>query len=123
MNQFIYDYDESLEYERYISEDNEQELLEHILEQSNYTDLTKFTIENITYEDALNLVQSTDAYEGDVTEWLSNQPEGLSEQFINHLSTGTKPVERVAYSLAYENPLLATQLLDELLYYRFIKRI
>jgi len=118
MNQFIYDYDESLEFEGgYISESDEQELIEHILEESQYTDLDQFALSNVSYDDALNLVQSTDSFNDDVYEWLSHQPNGISNQFVEHLSESPKAVESVAYTLAYEYPELGTKLLQELLYY------
>ena len=124
MNQFIYDYDESLEFEGgFISEADESELIEHILDNSEYTTIEQFALSNVSYEDALNLVQSTDSFSDDVAEWLTHQPTGMSDQFAEHLLEAPKAIESVAYSLAYTHSELGTKLLDELLHYRSIGRI
>jgi len=124
MNQFIHDYEKSLEYgDGFISEVDESALIEHILDNSQYTTIEKFALSNVSYEDALNLVQSTDSFSYFVAEWLTHQPNGMSEQFIEHLSESPKSIESVAYALAYTHSELGTKLLDELLHYHSIGRI
>jgi len=124
MNLFIQDYEQTLEFEGgFISEVDESDLIEHILDNSEYTTIEQFALSNVSYEDALNLVQSTDSFAYDVAEWLSHQPNGMSEQFIERLSESPKAIESVAYSLAYTHSELGTKLLDELLHYRSIGRI
>lgn len=124
MNQFINDYNDSLECAGFISKDEEQELIEYILEESQYTDMEEFTSTNITYDDALNLVQSSDSFNDDVYEWLSHQPSsGLADHFVSELTESPNAVESIAYSLAYEHTELGTKLLQELLYYQYQGRL
>lgn len=117
MNQFIEQLDNLVE-EQGLTEQQENDLIDHIFNTSVYQDANDFALANLNYWDGLNLVQSDDHYPTAVAEWLENQPLGMSEQFVEHLSESTKSVESIVYTLAYEHTELGTKLLDELLYYR-----
>lgn len=122
MNQFIHDYDESLEYNGgFISESDESQLIEHILAVSEHTDLPDFCTKSISYDDALELVQASDSFISDASEYLANS-EHFATELLAHIDEPQQP-SKLAYSLAYEHTEFATQLLDELLYYRSMGRV
>ena len=122
-NPFIEHYDQALYHEEFITESNEQELLEHILAESDHTDLEDFVKANISYDDAMTVVTADDQFAIDATEYLSNQPNGLCDAITEQLQDSSKSVTDLAYSLAYEHTEFGTKLLDELLYYRSLGRI
>lgn len=76
MNQFIHDYNETLEFEGgFISEQDECALIEHILAESEHTDLDQFVMANISYEQALEIVQTDDQFTADAQDWIDNRPD------------------------------------------------
>ena len=118
MNTFIYQFDEQLTVDGFITSIQESELIQHIFDGSSYTSVEEFTTANISYDDALELVQSDDQFTSDATDYLSNQPNGLSDAVMDDLQVSDKSVTDLAYTLAYDHPELGSKLLTELLYYR-----
>ena len=110
MNEFIRQYDDLVE-SHGISADQELELIEHIFSESQHTSSEEYAKSNIHHDDAIDLVFTN---ERAISEYLEYNP--LNHQHI--VDAIANHPERFAYTLAYEHPLLGTQLLEELLYYR-----
>lgn len=97
--------------------EDEQEALNMIFEGSDFiTGREQFTRENITQEDAEAIALSNKYF---LLDYVANN--GLSMELI--ASAITEHPKYLAYHLAYSEPTLATQLLEELLYYRAQGRI
>jgi len=110
MNEFIRQYDDLVE-SHGISEDQELELIKHILSESEHTSTEEFAKSYITSEDAIDLVFSN---ERAIADYLEYNP--LNHQHI--VDAITEHPEQFAYTIAYKYPLLGTELIEELLYYR-----
>ena len=78
--------------------------------------IERFVRENISYCDAVDIATSDDSFRADYLELNPLDPLELAEQVTRF------PIE-VAYHLANTIPAEATQLLEELLYYRKQGRI
>ena len=93
--------------------DDTKELLESIAEAVNCDALSGFAKSHISYEDALQVVQSDDQFYDDF------MPKS-EEPIIDAIIVAPKDV---AYSLVFSHPDTATEILNELLYYRNKGRI
>ena len=100
-----------------ISYEDEQETLNHIFDCSDFiTDREEFARKHIAQEDAEAIALSNKYF---LLDYVANN--SLSMELI--ASAITEHPEHLAYHLAYSEPTLATQLLEELLYYRAQGRI
>ena len=100
-----------------VTYDDEQEALNMIFEGSDFiTGREEFARKNITQEDAEAIALSNKYF---ISDYVANN--SLSMELIT--SAITEHPEQLAYHLAYSEPTLATQLLEELLYYRAQGRI
>jgi len=61
MNQFIQALDSVLEHSDQYTEEVENDLLDHIFDNSPYQGASEFSKSNLSYYDALDMVQSDDA--------------------------------------------------------------
>lgn len=111
MNQFIEQYEAMC---TSITKDEEIELVEHILDNSIHTSIEDFAKSHINYFDALEIAQSDDYFASAALEYLDNR---------DLLPVKLPPLNKLAYNLVYDNPTEATNLLEELLYYRSLGRI
>ena len=111
MNQFIEQYEVMC---TSITKTEAMELVEHILDNSFHTNVEDFAKSNINYFDALEIAQSDDYFASAALEYLDNW---------DLLPIKLPPLSKLAYSLVYDNPTEATNLLEELLYYRSLGRI
>ena len=116
MNPFIEHFEFNVDLDG-ITEEQEQELIEHILEESVYTDLSTFTLANISHAEAMELAQQSDTFWEEAVSYNYIPPSILLDE-LKHQS----PTD-LAYTIAYEHTELGTQLLDELLDYRRLGRI
>ena len=97
--------------------EDEQEALNMIFEGSDFiTGREEFARKHITQEDAEAIALSNKYF---ISDYVANN--SLSMELI--ASAITEHPEHLAYHLAYSEPTLATQLLEELLYYRAQGRI
>ncbi len=97
--------------------EDEQEALNMIFEGSDFiTGREEFARKNITQEDAEAIALSNKHF---ISDYVANN--SLSMELI--ASAITEHPELLAHYLAFSEPTLATQLLDELLYYRAQGRI
>ena len=92
------------------TETDKQVAIETIAEQS----ITEFAKQNILPEDAQVVALTDEDFIEHCKHLLTVDPESIDEH--------VNPV-KYAYHLAFTNPELGTQLLDELLYYRNLGRI
>lgn len=100
-----------------VTYEDEQEALNIIFEGSDFiTDKEEFARKNITQEDAEAIALSNKYF---LLDYVANN--SLSMELIT--SAITEHPKHLAYHLAYSEPALATQLLEELLYYRAQGRI
>ena len=94
----------------------EVELVDHILSKSDYNSIELYSKSNLTTDDAIELLQdNTNIYK--LLEVVD-----IGNKELEVIITSIEP-SKFSYFLAYEEPELATQLLDELLYYRKLGRI
>lgn len=94
----------------------EVELVDHILSKSDYTTPKLYSLSNLTTDDAVQLLQN----DANIHKLLKVVNIGNKE--LEVILNSIKP-DKFSYFLAYEEPELATKLLDELLYYRNLGRI
>jgi len=119
MNPFIEAFESAVEQTEFYSESDEQAYLEYIFEHSPYTDIEQFVQSNISYEAALTVAQSDDQFIEDAIDYIEDSPV-FTSKFID---PNTTEPNKLAYILAYEYPGYASELLNELLYYRERNRI
>lgn len=115
MNQFIAQFDDLNEYQP-ITAKQELELLDYILQNSQHTTTLDYAKQYISPLDALDIVATDESIFPEVIETISWSPEDLASTIQEH-------PEHFAYHLAFHNPVLGTQLLNELLYYRSVGRL
>ena len=94
--------------------DQELVLLDYIFTESAHIDRSMYCKEHIELDDAAELVAATPRA---LEYWREQISDDILTDFVID-----KP-EKLAHHLATSEPLLATQLLDELLYWRSIGRI
>lgn len=115
MNQFIIQFDD-LNEDKPITADQELELLDHILQESQFIDSLDYAKLSISSLDALDIVAADESILPDVVDTIAWSYEHVAFTIAEH-------PEQFAYHLAFHNPELATQLLNELLYYRSVGRV
>jgi hypothetical protein len=116
MNQRLHDLADSIFESDHVSEQDEFNFIQHILDNSQYTSLDEFCTAHITAESAQDLVFAKDDV---MQDYVSNNE--LSFDLIVE-SIQAVPAT-FAYNLAIATPELATALLDALMYYRTAGRI
>lgn len=97
--------------------DLENEVLEYIFDNSMHQDSDRYCKLNICQHDAEDLAIQSDNF---IYDWINARSDFPFETFDSVIE---EYPDKYAYHLAYDNPLLATQLLDEMLYYRSKGRI
>ena len=101
----------------FVPYEDEQEALNVIFEGSDFIiDRKQFARESITQEDAEAIALSNKYFINDYVERGNLSMELVALAITNH-------PEQLAHHLTYSEPVLATQLLEELLYYRDKGRI
>lgn len=96
------------------------ESLEFLNELAEYIDplvIEDFATENTPYHRALGLVSSQESHLEDLYRY-NPPPASAAVELVGYVPAGT-----IAYSLVYEQSQYASDLLDELLYYRTQGRI
>lgn len=99
-----------------LSTEKAYDLLNSLSEVLSTDVIRQFVCDNISYCDAVDIATSDDSFLADYLELNPLDPLELAEQVTRF------PIE-VAYHLANTTPAEATQLLEELLYYRKQGRI
>lgn len=99
-----------------LSTEKAYDLLNSLSEVLSTDVIERFVRENISYCDAVDIAVSDDSFLAEYLEFNPLDPLELAEQVTRF------PIE-VAYHLANTTPTEATQLLEELLYYRKQGRI
>lgn len=112
MNQFITKFDAMKEHFNLSKE--QEELIKHICSASEHTSLDEFCRTNISTDDAAGVAFAEPSVCNDYFENEGIAPELLIANF---------PSNDIAHYLAFEQPHSATDLLNELLYYRKVRRI
>lgn len=100
-----------------VTYEDEDETLNIIFDRSNFIiDREEFAREHITQEDAEAIALSNKYF---ISDYIENG--NLSIELTS--SALTNNIEQLAYYITFSDPTLATQLLEELLYYRAQGRI
>ncbi len=100
-----------------VTHDDEDEALNIIFDRSNFIiDREQFARKHITQEDAEAIALSNKYF---ISDYVENG--NLSTELA--ISALTNNLEQLAHYITFSDPTLATQLLEELLYYRAQGRI